>query len=210
MRLEHKNGLFFYDRALFGPGAALYLYLHTWSASVTKKTTSRPGQRALALRPESTPFKYSDDLHRMLIRRCRSRQDAEDLGQEVYARFLRLSRTIVIEDTEAFLFGVARNVLREYWRAYYTRKTFLVGDAAGAVDESPENLSTAVADSKELSSDLLFQFGKMPTAYRTVLILLLEQQLSYKEVAAEMGVSISSVKAYRRKGLAWLRDHSDE
>jgi RNA polymerase sigma factor (sigma-70 family) len=68
----------------------------------------------------------------------------------------------------------------------------------------------AAAESRELRNDLTHQFGKMPEAYRRVLVLLLEEHLSYKEVARQMGISVSTVKVYRRKGLVWLGGHGYE
>jgi RNA polymerase sigma factor (sigma-70 family) len=175
---------------------------------VTNRTPNGP----LALRSvqESAALQYNEELHRMLIAHVRKAQDIDDLAQEVYERFIRRSRRIKIDDPRGFLFGIAFIVLKEYWRKESNRPTVSVDHASEAIAESPESLAAAAAGSKDLRTDLTHQFGKMPEAYRTVLVLLMEEQLSYKEVARQMGISVSTVKVYRRKGLAWLGGHGYE
>jgi RNA polymerase sigma factor (sigma-70 family) len=165
---------------------------------------------ALSAVLERTALQYDGVLHRMIMGRVRNAQDADDLAQEVYERFIRRSRSIHIDDVRGFLFGIAFVVLKEYWRRESERPMVSVELTGQATGESPESLAMAATESRELRNDLTHQFGKMPDAYRTVLVLLLEERLSYKEVARQMGISVSTVKVYRRKGLAWLGVHGYE
>jgi len=177
---------------------------------VTDKSPMRLVPPLLSSAWEREALQYGGELHRMLLSRVRNPQDADDLAQEVYMRFIRRGRAVKIDDVRGFLFGIAYMVLREHWRAESMRPSVSVEHAGEGIAESAESVAAAQAEGRELRNDLAHQFGKMPEAYRTVLVLLMEERLSYKEVARQMGISVSTVKDYRRKGLAWLGGHGYE
>src|SRR5262245_32725797 len=53
-------------------------------------------------------------LHRYLLRRLRSAENAQDLAQEVYLRLLRFSDRKLVQHPEAYVYRVAFNVLCEF------------------------------------------------------------------------------------------------
>ena len=57
---------------------------------------------------------YGLGLHRYLERRLPTPQDADDVAQEVYLRLLRLDDTEFVREPQAYLYGVASNVVREF------------------------------------------------------------------------------------------------
>lgn len=59
--------------------------------------------------------------------------------------------------------------------------------------------------SKELMERINQAVSDLPTQYRRVFELNRYQNLSYNEIAVEMGVSVNTVKLYQKKALARLR-----
>ena len=53
-------------------------------------------------------------LQRYIYRRVRTKSDAPDLAQEVYARMLRVSDTEAIRNPQLYLYTVASNLVKEH------------------------------------------------------------------------------------------------
>ena len=58
---------------------------------------------------------YRSDLHRYLMRRLRSSEDARDLAQEAYLRYLQLPDHGAVRKPSGYLFRIAVNLIYE-WR----------------------------------------------------------------------------------------------
>src|SRR5690606_14449266 len=58
--------------------------------------------------------RYGVQLHRYLLRHLRKSQDANDLAQEVYLRLLRLERSELVRQPNAYLFFVASQVVSQF------------------------------------------------------------------------------------------------
>src|SRR5690348_12430589 len=59
-------------------------------------------------------FNYAGGLHRFLRRRLGRAQDAEDVTQEIFMRVLRFDDTDFVRNPQAYLYGIASHVIREY------------------------------------------------------------------------------------------------
>lgn len=61
------------------------------------------------------PFgQFREGLYRYLLRKLRQAENAEDLTQEVYLRLLRTPDRKLVRNPQAYVFGVAFNVLYEF------------------------------------------------------------------------------------------------
>jgi RNA polymerase sigma-70 factor (ECF subfamily) len=101
------------------------------------------------------------------------------------------------EALRAFVFGVARNVMRRTWRRAKTRPLPL-DNAADRVDERPSPV-TAVGDRDEL--DRLFQaLNDLDQSTRVVFVLAYIEQFSLNEVAELTGEPIGTVKSRIHRG----------
>ena len=58
---------------------------------------------------------YTRHLHRFLVGRLRNREDAGDLAQEAYLRYLQLPDSSVVRKPSDYLFRIAFNLISE-WR----------------------------------------------------------------------------------------------
>ena len=55
-------------------------------------------------------------LVRFFHKRLGNSQDARDLSQDVFARWLKGGNETSVQETRAFLFKIANNVLTDHWR----------------------------------------------------------------------------------------------
>ena len=128
--------------------------------------------------------------------------DIDDLAQEVYLRLLRVPEPELVENPQGYLYRVALNVAAE-WRQRSSQ----------ALEHSSDPLSSLAGGEdlerdawNEQRDDLVRQsLMGLPQASRTALILHVRDGLTYKEVAAHMGVTRRAVKRYVADGYAALR-----
>lgn len=175
--------------------------------------------------PDMNPFRNDDetnrlveglaqdcgnDLVRFIAKRMRSVADARDVAHEAYVRLLRVKRRDLIREPQAYLYRIAANILYEF---ELKRKA----DAAGLTRCAEYQL--ADADSGHLERDveaLLARrrieavLDKLSPRCRTVLILYRRDGMTYKEIAARIGISTSMVKKYLTRGLRHCREHLSE
>jgi RNA polymerase sigma factor (sigma-70 family) len=147
--------------------------------------------------------RYRHPLIAYFQRRVRSREEAEDLTQEV---FLRLSRRLDVEQVdnpEAFLFRTAVNLLRDRSRRGKTAASHLdeMAYRGAAVEElSPER----VVEGRQSLASVLRALDELDERTRDAFILHRLEGMRHAEIAALYGVSVSSVEKYIIKALAHL------
>src|SRR5688572_16207969 len=83
---------------------------------------------------------YASELFSFLAKRLRSRQEAEDLLQSIYLRFLQTPHTELVRQPRAYLYRIAANMLSEFYLRQ--RREPIVYDSAAAL-ESAEHVQPA-------------------------------------------------------------------
>src|SRR5262249_20941730 len=143
-----------------------------------------------------------------------SRDDAEDLSQEV---FLRLTRMIGrYQDDgrfESWLFRIAANLVRDRARALGRRPgrmdphAGIRADAQGmdsfcGPDENPGGSLELAEDVDQLTAAL----ARLPAAEREVLMMRHYSDMSFKEIAEAMETPLGTALARAHRGLQRLRE----
>jgi len=124
-----------------------------------------------------------------------SREEAEDVVQEAFARALHHSRTLlVVENPEAWLRTVAVNQARSRWR----RLRRFAGLLPDLVPDVPPDADAASR------LDLVSALRGLPAAQREAIALHHLAGLPVHEVAATLGVPTGTVKARLARGRAAL------
>ena len=114
-------------------------------------------------------------------------EDAEDILNDVFVSLIK--KTGVNESPDnigAWLYRVTRNRIVDYYR---TKRRF---------EELPDELASESADTciiRQLSSCMLPMIKALPKIYQHPLILSEIEGEKYKEVANELGLSLSAVKS---------------
>ncbi|MFN3163057.1 MAG: RNA polymerase sigma factor [Pseudohongiellaceae bacterium] len=145
------------------------------------------------------------DLVRFLSLRLPRKEDAMDLAQEAYLRMIRLNSQHLIENPEAYLFRIASNLISEHWLACQSQLTdqhpdldALAGDA-----KSPEALASDAQTLLELGRAL----ENLPDIQKKIVLMNRRDGKTYKEVAAELGISKDMVKKHLCKALLSCRHY---
>lgn len=133
--------------------------------------------------------------------------EAEDLVQETWLRLLRAQQgqAEAIDNPEAYMFTVALNLARE--RAVRRqRTTFSTEDIEnfGVQLASSECVEDA-AERVQRRRHLLALLATLPERTRAVLVMQYRDGLSYKQIAARLGVSPHMVKKHVVRGLSFCR-----
>lgn len=141
------------------------------------------------------------EYRRNLISFIRSKvdtsEDAEDILNDVFASLIRKTGDNEIPNNIAsWLYRVSRNRIVDYYRA---KKSF---------EELPEELASEIADTniiRQLSICMLPMIRALPETYQQPLILSEIEGKKYKEVADELGLTLSAIKSRILRGREKLR-----
>jgi RNA polymerase sigma-70 factor (ECF subfamily) len=158
--------------------------------------------RQLALASETGKLweEFGVPLRRFIARRVRNEHDAEDLLQEVFLRaHVALHRVEDRDRVRPWLYRIATNATADYYRnrgpAVWNGPLHeLAEDDAG-----PENLNEEVLVCLEPLVD------ELPDKYRRALVLADLEGWTQKEVAVELGLSLSGVKSRVQRARKKLR-----
>jgi RNA polymerase sigma factor (sigma-70 family) len=154
---------------------------------------------------------HAPELHRYLLRRVRHAQDADDLGQEVFARLLRVRDAGLVRNPLAYLLGIAMHVVREF----HQRKAHepVVFDSAMAdvlCDDLDRAAAPGPAEYLELTNRLDCALAQLPATHQLVMLLVKRDGMSYAEAAQASGLSVHTIEKYVVEGRARLRAALEE
>jgi len=143
-------------------------------------------------------------LQRYIHRRAGHAWDAQDLVQETYLRLLSADPES-IRNPEAYLFTVATNLLRQ--RAGGRQ---IGGREDGGMEELLERLATPCEAAQGVDQDVRSKrlnelMGRLSPKCRAVMVMHYRDELSYREIADQLDMSVHMVKKYIVKGLAACR-----
>ncbi len=127
--------------------------------------------------------------------------DVDDLVQETYIRLLRAHERGPIDHPRGLLFATARNAARDLFRRRTTANTIPITEfvASRVFDAAPNAAETA---SRQQETDLLATaIAELPPRCREVLVLRKFENLSHREIAEKLGISVHTVEAQLTKAL---------
>jgi RNA polymerase sigma-70 factor (ECF subfamily) len=139
-------------------------------------------------------------LHSFFRRRVRNQAHAADLAQEVYLRMLRVHDPSSIRNPAVYLFTVASNLVKE-------QATLDQRHAGMDLDEAPlGEASTPLSldgelDLRQRVDRLERVLGQLSPKCRAAVVLRFTHDLSYRQIAAHIGVSTQMAKKYVARGL---------
>jgi RNA polymerase sigma factor (sigma-70 family) len=146
--------------------------------------------------------RWNRSLFQFLNRRVQTTVDIEDLAQETYLRLLRARDLGDVRNPQAYLLRVASHVILE-WRDSQPRpEAFLMLDEELLPDECGPELETEAALSQERLENIL---AAVSPVMRAVLLLRLRDELSCKDIAQELSLTLRQVRRYLARGYDRLR-----
>ncbi len=154
-------------------------------------------------------------LRNFIRRRVPDSRDAEDILQDVFYELVEANRLLMpIEHVTGWLFRVARNRIIDLFRK---KKTESFSDAA-VVDEdnelmqlenllpSPDAGPEALYARNVLLEELELALDELPEEQREVFVAHELEGYSFKEIAAETGVSVNTLLSRKRYAVLHLRE----
>src|SRR5438034_6136735 len=154
-------------------------------------------------------------LRSFIRRRVPDPRDAEDILQDVFYELVEANRLLMpIEHITGWLFRVARNRITDLFRK---KKPDSFSDAAVADEDgellriedllpSPDAGPEALYFRNVLLDELEFALGELPAEQREVFVAHELDGHSFKEMAAETGVSVNTLLSRKRYAMLHLRE----
>jgi RNA polymerase sigma-70 factor (ECF subfamily) len=146
---------------------------------------------------------HHQSVLRFLRRRGANPDDALDMAQETYVRFLKYEGTTDIDSPAAMLFRIASNVVADYGRAVASRRRFRSFDSG---DYGAELASEQPSAERELAAEQILQavrcvIAALSPPCRTVFLLSRLEGLTYAEIAKQCGISVKTVEKHVSRAL---------
>jgi RNA polymerase sigma-70 factor (ECF subfamily) len=171
-----------------------------WSRRITRQS------------PQAATFvgsafeQYHASLHRFLMRRLRSTQNAQDLAQETYLRLLRMDNHELVRKPQAYLYRIASNLVYEFEMRERNAPVAFDSEALERAAECPVEIESAEpADTLGVTQILESVLAQLPPLYRAVFILRKRDGMSYPEIARKLDISVHTVKKYLARAVAQCR-----
>lgn len=149
---------------------------------------------------------HEASLLRYLGRVWSRREEIHDLRQEIYIRVYAAARKSRPTTTRAFLFATARHLITDRIRRARIVSIEAIGDPEAlnvlVDDMSPERKMSAWQELKRVARAL----NALPPRCREIVWLRKVDELSTREVADQLGVSVRTVEGQILKGMRLLSD----
>jgi RNA polymerase sigma factor (sigma-70 family) len=152
-------------------------------------------------------------LRNFIRRRVPDPRDAEDILQDVFYKLVEANRLLMpIEHITGWLFRVARNRIIDLFRQ---KKPESFGEMVGEDDErrqledllpSPDAGPEALYARSVLLEELELAIDELPEEQREVFVAHELEGRSFKEMAAETGVSVNTLLSRKRYAVLHLRE----
>lgn len=144
------------------------------------------------------------DLLRFLQSRLGDPERAADLAQETWVRVLRARLPARLDNPKGFLFRTATNLAIDAARREKLERDYLREEAAGGEGSGGPNMERQVEAERRLRA-IDAALGELPDATRQAFTMHRQRNMSYPEIAASLGVSVSMVEKHIIEALRHLR-----
>jgi len=150
--------------------------------------------------------KFRPALIAFFSRRAASHAEAEDMTQEV---FVRLAQVPVdrLDSTEAFIFRIATNLLRDRWRRdrvrFAYRATVEHEHGAGVDILDPHRIAAA----RETMGIMWAAIQALPEPTQQIFILYRVENVHKRTIADHFGINVRTVEKHITRALVFLARH---
>ncbi len=167
-------------------------HYRVWAIPPPDDNERSGGDRGGALAREAAPLRRL--LTRFFQRRVRETADVEDLVQEVFARIVARDNTRPVENLGGYVFQTAASVLadrgRRRWSRHADAHEEFDPEHHGGEALDPERVLSGKESLRAATAALL----SLPERTRTIFVLHRLEGYKHREIAAQLGISVSAVE----------------
>lgn len=158
--------------------------------------------------------RHRDGVRRFFARQCGSAAVGQELAQEVWFKVIRAVQNENYSTDGRFttyLYRVARNQLIDWYRKTGSHQEVEIDDTTEESSEVIEFGRGTIRNPEEIYADqrkvqaVLEAIADLPEAQRTALMMYLESDMSYEEIAEATGTNRETVKSRLRYARRVLR-----
>ena len=142
-----------------------------------------------------------------LMRRGRTSHEAEDLVQEAWVRMAYYERDRPIEQPEAFLMRIALNLSVDAYRMRVSHGEEVAVEDVVLIDLAPSADDVVLA--KERIARLSHCLRRLSPKTRDIFLSYRLEDMTYQEIAARHGLSISTVEKHIARAMLYLAKWMD-
>ncbi|MBE0690503.1 MAG: RNA polymerase sigma factor SigZ [Anaerolineae bacterium] len=144
---------------------------------------------------------FNTPLARFIRKRVPDRQAADDLLQDVYIKMhTNLDGLRDNGRLRAWVYQIARNAVYDYYRSLKPAVPLLEDVPQPAADDATDEIA------ERLSRSVREMVAALPEPYREALILTEFHGLTQKQLAEQLGISVSGAKSRVQRGRKLLRE----
>jgi RNA polymerase sigma-70 factor (ECF subfamily) len=145
-------------------------------------------------------------IYRYVYCQVGNREEAEDLTSEIFLKAVsRIDRERSPRSMQFWLYLIARTTIADYWRAHYRRPTSSLDELLEVGWECPAEEEPNVMSS-EPAERVQHLLQALPERDREVLTCRFLLNLSIKDTAFRMGVTVANVKVLQFRALKRAAD----
>lgn len=151
-------------------------------------------------------------VFRTLLRLTGSRDNLEDLAQEVFLRLYKALPNFRGESlVTTYLYRITVNVAQDEWkrRRRSDRPLVSISDETSAWEERlehPERNAEQQLEEREFRLQVDEQLQRLSAVERSVLVLYHQEERSYEQIAEALGMPIGTVRTHLHRGRKRLRE----
>jgi RNA polymerase sigma-70 factor (ECF subfamily) len=146
--------------------------------------------------------RYRTALMAFFVRRIGDRSEAEDLTQEVFARLA--NRSVNFLSTDAYIFQMAANLLRDRGRRLEVRERFQAAAASDQLAHLDDLDPSRVLIGREGLRDVAAALKELSSRTRTIFLLYRLENMKKVEIASLYEISVSGVQKHLNKAMDHL------
>ena len=160
---------------------------------------------------EAQVRRYQHRIYGFAFHYLGSREEAEDVTQEVFIRFWKFRDQIDEEQPLGWLLRVTRNASVDAIRRRKTyRNAVAVNSEILDFAEGAEPSPAVSAESSDFRAHLETALDAMSEPYRSIVILREMQEMQYQEICDALELPLTTVKVYLHRARKMLRKQLQE
>ena|SRR5258708_34775409 len=143
-------------------------------------------------------------LCRVSFRITKNSESSEEIVDDVFYSFWKNRKTInIIRSFSLYLIASVRNRSLDYLRKLKNENSSSLEDASGIT--SVETIASDAMAYEELENHITTAIQSLPRQCRLIFLMSREQNLTYKEISKQLGLSIKTVDTQMGRALKHIR-----